>query len=369
MFCRHSSERGQALILGILVITVVLGMTATAVDVGLAFSKKAKLQSGVDAAALAGAQLLPDDPAAAQAAAEQIAAANGIDAGRLEIEIFTTSYPSDTIRVRATDSSVSYFARALQIAGFNMRAKAAARAGSPAGMSQFIPLAVEQSVFNTLNSGDTATLKYDAQNQTNGNSLALALPGASTNCSGANSTGACRFRNNIATGTTGNFCVYGQEYGSCTSSVNTEPGQMIGPLQQGLDRRFQATSSSCDEFAEVVATDPTNPDELVLSQSCHPFQPYNVTGSKRVVIVPVIDQLCNGSCTVKIVQFAVFYVNNVQCTTGSGQGGGGGGSGSGGPGQCTVTGVYAERVSNVRNYTVLGAFNPNAGFTFGALVE
>lgn len=349
------SERGQTLVLGIMLITVVLALTSIAVDVGLAFSEKAKLQSGVDASALAGAQLLPDDPTAATAAAQQMAIDNGIDPATLQIEITTTDYANDTIRVRATDESPAFFSRVLNFTGFAMAAQAASKNGSPAGMTNFIPLAVEQSVFANLETGQPATLKYDSQNQMNGNSLALGLTGESANCQGAGSTGACRFRNNVATGTTGDYCIFGQDYG-CTSIVSTQTGQMIGPMEQGINSRLDATSESCDTFAEVITTDASNPGEMVLNQSCHPFQPYNVTSSQRVVIVPVIDHLCNGNCDVKIVQFAVFFVNEISCT-------------QGGNGICSVTGVYAERVSNVRNYTKLGAFNPDAGFTFGALIE
>jgi Flp pilus assembly protein TadG len=68
-------ERGQVLLVVILALVALLGVAAFAIDVGYAYYAKRQLQSAADAAALAGAQDLPD-VATATATAQSYAAAN-----------------------------------------------------------------------------------------------------------------------------------------------------------------------------------------------------------------------------------------------------------------------------------------------------
>ena len=65
-----SSESGQVLVLTAILVVVIFGFTAFVVDVGRAYLVQRDLQAGVDAAALAGAQELPDPSLAAQVAHE-----------------------------------------------------------------------------------------------------------------------------------------------------------------------------------------------------------------------------------------------------------------------------------------------------------
>lgn len=64
----RKEESGQSLVMVVLLLSVLLGFAALIVDVGLLYAEKAKLQNVADAAALAGAQMLPD-----QGSAESIA--------------------------------------------------------------------------------------------------------------------------------------------------------------------------------------------------------------------------------------------------------------------------------------------------------
>jgi hypothetical protein len=75
-FRRAHDEHGQVLIIMVLLTTVLLGMVAMAVDVGLFAHERGHLQDAADAAALAGAQQLPTNPAQAKADALSYAAAN-----------------------------------------------------------------------------------------------------------------------------------------------------------------------------------------------------------------------------------------------------------------------------------------------------
>jgi hypothetical protein len=71
-----SRERGQIIILAALVVALVLGMGALAVDVGFFLHERQNVQKAVDAGALAGAQLLPDNAATAATVAMQFTLAN-----------------------------------------------------------------------------------------------------------------------------------------------------------------------------------------------------------------------------------------------------------------------------------------------------
>jgi len=64
----REGERGQVLVLVILFLVVLLGMAAMVVDVGYAYYAHRSLQASADAAALAGAQELPDGSKATQVA-------------------------------------------------------------------------------------------------------------------------------------------------------------------------------------------------------------------------------------------------------------------------------------------------------------
>jgi hypothetical protein len=75
---RLRSERGQALVLASLAMVVTLGFAAMAIDVGYWYSEKREVQKAVDAAALAGAQELPDDYVQAETVARDYLARNGI---------------------------------------------------------------------------------------------------------------------------------------------------------------------------------------------------------------------------------------------------------------------------------------------------
>ena len=60
----NNARRGTVVVFTAVSLTVLIGFTALAIDVGYMYAVQADLQEAADAAALAGAQLLPDDVAA-----------------------------------------------------------------------------------------------------------------------------------------------------------------------------------------------------------------------------------------------------------------------------------------------------------------
>lgn len=78
------SETGTAVVLFALAIALLLGTVGLAVDGGLLYIEKQRIQNALDAACLAGAQELPDT-AAARAKAIEYANLNGLDESEYEI--------------------------------------------------------------------------------------------------------------------------------------------------------------------------------------------------------------------------------------------------------------------------------------------
>ena len=121
------SERGQMLVLFMLALTVLLGFTAMAIDVGLFLHQRRDLQNDADAAALAGAAYLPDASLATQKAQEW-AAKNFDDGDEVVEDIVVSSYrePNDRITV-AVEQEVSFvFGSALGLTSDTMGASATA---------------------------------------------------------------------------------------------------------------------------------------------------------------------------------------------------------------------------------------------------
>jgi hypothetical protein len=80
-------DTGQALIMFVLCLVVVIGFTSLALDIGLFYHERQNVQNAVDAAALAGAQELPDQGTNAQSIAEKWALSNDsdLDAAGLDV--------------------------------------------------------------------------------------------------------------------------------------------------------------------------------------------------------------------------------------------------------------------------------------------
>jgi len=121
---KRRGERGQALILGALALVVLFGFTAMSVDVGFFIRHRAVVQQAVDAAALAGAQALPDDQVLAEQLAKDYAQKNGVDPATIQVTFRCTSGYNcdgtttfDTIQVKGQMDVPFFFAPVLQLTG------------------------------------------------------------------------------------------------------------------------------------------------------------------------------------------------------------------------------------------------------------
>jgi Flp pilus assembly protein TadG len=144
LFSRLQRDDGQILVLVAVAMVAVLGMSAFVIDVGSWFRQQRATQSVVDAAALAGAQALPTDPASALTIAKDYGAKNG-GTGVLsdaDIQILSTYGANDTIRVTKTQSTGTFFGKIFGVNIVNVHAKATAMVGIPSQAQYVAPIAV-----------------------------------------------------------------------------------------------------------------------------------------------------------------------------------------------------------------------------------
>ena len=139
---RLHDERGQAIVLVVLSLAVVMGMSALVLDVGAWYRTDRRLQATADAAALAGAQKLPRDPAGAQSLALSYANDNGGNVLSSDITITSTYSPNDTISVKAAKTESGVFSKVLGINSANIKANAKVRVDSPASARHVAPMVV-----------------------------------------------------------------------------------------------------------------------------------------------------------------------------------------------------------------------------------
>ena len=128
-------DDGQAVVLMVLALAVLLGMCAMVLDVGSWFRTQRRLQGTADAAALAGAQQLPDNPSAAQTMALSYANQNGGNVLGSDITVGTLYQANDIIDVTAKKTDSGFFSSVLRHRecrhlGDGKGSSRAARAGS-----------------------------------------------------------------------------------------------------------------------------------------------------------------------------------------------------------------------------------------------
>jgi Flp pilus assembly protein TadG len=125
-----------------LLIASLLGAAALVLDVGSWYRTKRHDQSVVDAAALAGAQALPDNPAQAITLAQNYASANGVTLPASDVSISTGVMADDTITVSYQGPAPTYFAKVFGVGSVNIRADAAARSDTPGAARWVAPIVV-----------------------------------------------------------------------------------------------------------------------------------------------------------------------------------------------------------------------------------
>ena len=135
-------ETGQVLVQLALMLVVLLGATALAIDVGRLYRERRQMQNAADAGALAGARALCLDlgSGAATAWAEEYRARNG---GEGPVPVIA----DDVITVIASRVSETFIARAIGVVSTTVRANAAARCGCASGICNAFPVTYEAGAY------------------------------------------------------------------------------------------------------------------------------------------------------------------------------------------------------------------------------
>ena len=153
-------ERGQVIVIAALLLPLLMGMTAVAVDIGSYSSDRRNLQNAADAVALAAANDLPDSNKA-MGTANQYAIKNHISPSDMTVTI-SGGNTAPQVRVVISVSHNFSFIRALGVNSKAVSGTATAAKVSFGGSNGIVPWGVTQSTVDAAGDGQLITLKYDS---------------------------------------------------------------------------------------------------------------------------------------------------------------------------------------------------------------
>jgi hypothetical protein len=135
------NERGQATVLTLVFLVVLLGMAALVLDIGSWYRADRAAQATADAAALAGAQALPENPNNAKTLAQQYATKNGgIGSGNVALSAKIVS--NDTITVKVQRPAPGFFSKLFGVNSVTVGATAVARSEGVSSVKYVAPITV-----------------------------------------------------------------------------------------------------------------------------------------------------------------------------------------------------------------------------------
>ncbi|HOV79618.1 MAG TPA: pilus assembly protein TadG-related protein [Bacillota bacterium] len=269
-----NEQKGFALILTTAGMLALLGFAALVTDIGMLALNKYELSNAVDAAALAGAQELPNNVSLAKSVAIDYALKNGC---LVDEPVVSAHNGKNNSKITVTASKeVNYiFAKFLGISSGTVSASAAARLAGLTSHKGAVPLAVPDQNFDY----NTKYILKQGANSENPSPLGPGTYGALS----LSGTGASNYEYDLKYGFEGNLHV-GQE-------IDTETGNMSNPTKRAIEYRI----SQCNHYP------PCSPAS---------YDP----GCSRILVVPVYEPALNinGQIKrVKIIGFASFFVDHV----------------------------------------------------------
>jgi len=152
MNARAQDNRGQATVLTLVFLIVLLGMAALVLDIGSWYRADRDTQSTADAAALAGAQSLPDDTSQAVSLASSYAGKNG--GGLRSATISSSIAPDDTIKVKISRQSPGIFTKFFGHSSTTVGSTATARV-APLSQAMYVAPIVVNILHPALHCGGT----------------------------------------------------------------------------------------------------------------------------------------------------------------------------------------------------------------------
>lgn len=257
------NNRGSSIIVYCISLTVLLAVSSLVADFGLMVVEKNRLTNAVDASVLAGAQELIYHPQQAEAKVRDYIAKNRIDPASVQIEVNDSR---TGLRVRAEKDVNFFLAPVLGFHSSTVSATASAVVLPVSGVTGARPFAIEN---QELIFGETYELKTGSGVTGNYGPIELGGPGGHV------------YYNNIVNGFSGRLFV--------GDHIDTEPGNMSGPTEQGIETLLL----SCNHYPACTSED---------------FEP----NCARVITVVIVDSLnVHGRATVEVVGFASFFLEGV----------------------------------------------------------
>ena len=141
---RLQDERGQAVLLTVLFLFVLLGAAAVTIDVGAWYREQRQAQATADQAVLSGAQTLTVSSTQAVADTQTYADMNGGGVVPGSIKTVFGLMPNDTVTVTIKRPAPGFFANVLGVGPVTVQAKAAARLGLPIAVYGAAPIVVNK---------------------------------------------------------------------------------------------------------------------------------------------------------------------------------------------------------------------------------
>jgi hypothetical protein len=266
---------------------VLMGFAAMAIDVGSWYAEKRKLGAAADAAALAGASNLPAGFAVAQSSANTYFTKNKQPGWSATITQTTTYAADDSVKVVATGTAQSFFAKLFGKQFVNIRSQATASirtVTSYASTGDVVPLAVMKGSYVP---GQTYSLYGDGSSSNNG---AVSLETGPPAC--AASHGANDWEDTFSGALIACEITIGDD-------LPTKPGLSAGKIASGVNTRLPSgTWKPLNQIATAVGN---GQYEIIDSTS------------PQIVTIPVVTY--NGSTTwpagnkdMTVVGFASFVI-------------------------------------------------------------
>lgn len=289
-------EDGNVIVLTALLLTVIMAMSALAIDIGYVAAARAQMQAAVDASALAGASGLMYDHGEATNRAITVAAANDCMNDAVVVTTGDVSFPAaDQVRVQASRTLNLFFAPVIGINTATVNVFAVAEFGVLNGVGNLKPFAIPYDEYNPFPLGQPVVLKAGAIGA-DATSPSFFYPVDFPPINrGTPITGASEYYDNILNGAD-DLIYIGDE-------LQIEPGNMVGPTVQGIN--------------DLIAMDPTaywdstgGPDGAggVVSD----FPGYS---SPRILKIPFYDFNIvpdSGRNSVIVIRLGAFFLEGMQ---------------------------------------------------------
>jgi len=363
-----SRQKGITMVLVTVALVVIIGMTGLALDMGHAYLNNTRLQNALDATALSGAKTVNGGFSTLIAETDAVETFNlhlegeMADAGLAPtIEFSATLDPfvagaiepdARYVRARVNNFPMTvWFARVLPGVG-NIQSVAGSAVSGPSpplGGPDTETCDIAPFMFCDDSAGtDTDCTDGDCYGYPVGEELCLKSPSPAGQDSGSgnNPQGAegCDSFDEVGSGSfqlvelscgSGGNCIRKQlagEFSGCLpegeeTNIDTEPGNKVGPVAQGLNTRFGQYAGPVninDHPPDVVTGEDLTYSEYqsLVSSGPHDYPHPTGVSYRRVVAVPVgtCDGAATGSTTLPLVGMACFFLTQPAVQAGNQQG-------------------------------------------------